>query len=46
MTSLAERPKPFVVPEYCKGCGRCIGSCVKGCIASGTEINPGRAWSP
>ena len=40
MTSLAERPKPFVVPEYCKGCGRCISSCVKNCIAIGTEINP------
>ena len=40
MTSLAERPKPFVVPEYCKGCGRCISSCVKDCITIGTEINP------
>jgi pyruvate/2-oxoacid:ferredoxin oxidoreductase alpha subunit/NAD-dependent dihydropyrimidine dehydrogenase PreA subunit len=40
MTMLAGRPKPFVVPEYCKGCGRCIRSCIKDCFALGTEINP------
>ena len=40
MTTVAERPKPFLVPEYCKGCGRCIRSCPKDCIALGTEINP------
>ena len=40
MTAVAERPKPFVFPEYCKGCGRCIGACPKDCIALGTEINP------
>ena len=40
MTVVAERPKPFVFPEYCKGCGRCIGACPKDCIALGTEINP------
>ena len=40
MTILAGRPKPFVVPAYCKGCGRCIGACAKHCLAMGTEINP------
>jgi pyruvate/2-oxoacid:ferredoxin oxidoreductase alpha subunit/NAD-dependent dihydropyrimidine dehydrogenase PreA subunit len=40
MTAVAERPKPFVFPEYCKGCGRCIGACPKHCITLGTEINP------
>ncbi len=40
MTTMAERPKPFVVPAYCKGCGRCISACVKNCLAPGTEINP------
>ena len=40
MTRVVERPKPFLVPEYCKGCGRCITSCPKNCIAFGTEINP------
>jgi pyruvate/2-oxoacid:ferredoxin oxidoreductase alpha subunit/NAD-dependent dihydropyrimidine dehydrogenase PreA subunit len=37
---VTEKPKPFVFPEYCKGCGRCIESCPKGCISAGTEINP------
>lgn len=40
MTKVLDRPKPFVVPEYCKGCARCIGSCPKHCITPGTEINP------
>ncbi|HEX6903433.1 MAG TPA: 3-methyl-2-oxobutanoate dehydrogenase subunit VorB [Thermoanaerobaculia bacterium] len=31
---------PFVLPEYCKGCGRCIEACPKHCISLGTEINP------
>ncbi len=35
-----ERPKPFVLPEYCKGCGRCIEACPKHCIQLGTDINP------
>jgi pyruvate/2-oxoacid:ferredoxin oxidoreductase alpha subunit/NAD-dependent dihydropyrimidine dehydrogenase PreA subunit len=40
MSKVAERLKPFVIPEFCKGCGRCIASCPKGCISLGTEINP------
>jgi len=39
-TATRERPKPFVLPEYCKGCGRCIDSCPKHCITLGAEINP------
>ncbi len=35
-----ERPKPFLIPHYCKGCGRCIDSCNKHCITAGTEIDP------
>ena len=35
-----ERPKPFVLADYCKGCGRCIDSCNKDCIVAGHEINP------
>lgn len=41
-----ERPKPFVFPEYCKGCGRCIEACPKNCIAHGTEINPATGLIP
>jgi pyruvate/2-oxoacid:ferredoxin oxidoreductase alpha subunit/NAD-dependent dihydropyrimidine dehydrogenase PreA subunit len=40
MTKLADRPKPFVVPRYCKGCGRCTGSCIKDCFAPGNEVHP------
>jgi len=40
MPKLVERPKPFLNPEFCKGCGRCIGSCTKGCFSIGTEVNP------
>ncbi len=40
MPALKERPKPFVLPEFCKGCGRCISACPKHCISMGTEINP------
>ncbi len=39
MTRVLERPKPFVIPELCKGCGRCVSSCVKGCISPGNGIN-------
>ena len=40
MPTTAEKPKPFLLPEYCKGCGRCIEACAKHCIELGTEINP------
>jgi pyruvate/2-oxoacid:ferredoxin oxidoreductase alpha subunit/NAD-dependent dihydropyrimidine dehydrogenase PreA subunit len=40
MPTTAERPKPFLLPEFCKGCGRCIEACNKHCIELGTEINP------
>jgi len=33
------RPRPYVFPEYCKGCGRCIDSCPKGCISFANEVN-------
>lgn len=41
-----ERPKPFLFPEYCKGCGRCIESCPKHCISLGTEINAATGLIP
>ena len=40
MPTTAQRPKPFLLPQYCKGCGRCIEACAKHCIEAGTEINP------
>ncbi|MCB9652433.1 MAG: ferredoxin family protein, partial [Deltaproteobacteria bacterium] len=41
-----DRPKPFLFPEFCKGCGRCIDACPKGCIHLGTEINPATGLVP
>ena len=46
MPILKEKPKPFLVPEYCKGCGRCVSVCVKGCIAFADEINPATGIIP
>jgi pyruvate/2-oxoacid:ferredoxin oxidoreductase alpha subunit/NAD-dependent dihydropyrimidine dehydrogenase PreA subunit len=40
MPTTAERPKPFLLPQFCKGCGRCIEACAKHCIEMGTEIHP------
>jgi pyruvate/2-oxoacid:ferredoxin oxidoreductase alpha subunit/NAD-dependent dihydropyrimidine dehydrogenase PreA subunit len=40
------RPKPFLFPEFCKACGRCISACPKGCITMGTEINPATGFTP
>ena len=40
MPTTAEKPKPFLLPEYCKGCGRCIEACARHCIEMGTEIDP------
>jgi pyruvate/2-oxoacid:ferredoxin oxidoreductase alpha subunit/NAD-dependent dihydropyrimidine dehydrogenase PreA subunit len=40
MTTSVARPKPIVESRYCKGCGRCIEACAKGCIALGSEIDP------
>ena len=43
---LKVKPKPFLFPEFCKGCGRCIESCRFGCITEGTEINPATGLIP
>jgi pyruvate/2-oxoacid:ferredoxin oxidoreductase alpha subunit/NAD-dependent dihydropyrimidine dehydrogenase PreA subunit len=37
---MSSRPKPFLEPEYCKGCLRCIEACPRECITTGTAINP------
>jgi pyruvate/2-oxoacid:ferredoxin oxidoreductase alpha subunit/NAD-dependent dihydropyrimidine dehydrogenase PreA subunit len=40
VTTIHERPLPSLLPEYCKGCGRCISACLKDCISVGSEIHP------
>jgi pyruvate/2-oxoacid:ferredoxin oxidoreductase alpha subunit/ferredoxin len=46
MAQVKEKPKPYLIPEYCKGCGRCVSVCVKGCIAYDDEINPATGLVP
>lgn len=41
-----QKPKPFLLPQFCKACGRCITACPKHCIAMGTEINPLTGQTP
>jgi NAD-dependent dihydropyrimidine dehydrogenase PreA subunit len=33
-----ERPRPVLVPECCKGCGRCIEACALHCLEPGSEV--------
>ncbi len=42
----ATRPKPFLEPEYCKGCLRCVDACPKDCITQGDQIHPGTGYRP
>jgi pyruvate/2-oxoacid:ferredoxin oxidoreductase alpha subunit/NAD-dependent dihydropyrimidine dehydrogenase PreA subunit len=44
--ALKERPKPYLVPEYCKGCGRCLDACAKDCISLSDMINPATGLVP
>ncbi len=38
-TAKPPRPKPFLLPQLCKACGRCIAACPKHCIELGTQID-------
>lgn len=46
VAKLRIKPKPFLFPEYCKACGRCIASCRFGCITEGIQINPETGVAP
>lgn len=46
MASTKERPRPIVMPELCKGCGRCIEACPRHGIHMGTEINQASGFVP
>jgi pyruvate/2-oxoacid:ferredoxin oxidoreductase alpha subunit/NAD-dependent dihydropyrimidine dehydrogenase PreA subunit len=41
-----EMPKVVLLPQLCKGCGRCIESCPKHGISFGTEINQESGFVP
>ena len=46
MPASAARPRPVLLPEYCKGCGRCIDACDHHCIAAGNVINAASGLLP
>lgn len=46
MTQTKERPRPVVLPQLCKGCGRCIESCPRHGISLGKEINQESGYVP
>ena len=41
-----QKPKPYVLQQYCKGCGRCIDACNHHCLELGTEIDPATGLAP
>lgn len=40
------KSRPVLVPDYCKGCGRCIDACAQHCIEAGREIDPATGLTP
>ena len=46
MPATVTRPKPVLVPQFCKGCGRCIDSCAHHCIAAGVDVHPASGLVP
>ncbi len=40
------RPKPVIIPELCKGCGRCVEACPKHCFYLSNTINPESGFIP
>ncbi|HZZ83389.1 MAG TPA: 3-methyl-2-oxobutanoate dehydrogenase subunit VorB [Anaeromyxobacteraceae bacterium] len=38
--------RPVLREDWCKGCGRCIGVCARGCIAAGEQVNPASGLVP
>jgi pyruvate/2-oxoacid:ferredoxin oxidoreductase alpha subunit/NAD-dependent dihydropyrimidine dehydrogenase PreA subunit len=38
--------RPTLVPQFCKGCGRCIDACAKHCISAGTAVHPSTGLAP
>ena len=41
-----KKPRPALVTECCKGCGRCIDACAQHCIAAGSAIHPATGLVP
>ena len=46
MPAAAERPKPLLIPHFCKGCSRCIEACARHCFEVGAETHPATGLVP
>ena len=46
MSTTQERPRPFVLSQFCKGCERCIEACSRHCIEPGKDIDPATGLVP
>ena len=46
MSDVQSRARPVLRPAYCKGCGRCIEACAKGCITAGMDFHPASGLIP
>lgn len=46
LNAKTERPKPFLFPQFCKACGRCIEACPSHCIDYGETIDPVTGLKP
>ena len=46
ITAKKERPKPFLFPQFCKACGRCIEACPTDCITYSSDIDPTTGLTP
>jgi len=46
MSPAREKARPSLLVELCKGCGRCIESCSRGCIVEGHRIHPATGLLP
>lgn len=46
MANVKDRPRPFLFPQYCKACGRCIEACPQNCIDFSGELNPETGLKP
>jgi 2-oxoisovalerate ferredoxin oxidoreductase alpha subunit len=40
------RAAPVLRAAFCKGCGRCIDACARGCLAPGEQIDPASGLVP
>ena len=45
-TTARKRPLPYLEAQFCKGCGRCIGSCPKHCITYDDHVDPRTGLTP